>query len=461
MGAAWATLAAEATTATGLLAMVGLALAAPRAEASARRPPWPRRTASAMGRRLRIAVVAACPFPARRGTPVRVQRLSEALAARGHRVVVFTYPLGDGSPVGPVEVPRRRLPGYRFLGPGPTAGKLLGLDWLLAHEVRRGLRRERFDLVHAHHYEGLIVALLARPAGLPLAYDAHTLLETELPSYPLPACRAGARRRVGRELDRRLPSPRRLRRGRVAADRRPARRGRPSRAGTGLRRDQRRRGCFLRRAAAGDRPCCGERRPASCSPSNLGPYQGIDHLVDSFAMVAADPQCPAAAHHQRRRAAAGSRLAQLGLADRVEVTPGNLEELPRGLARADVAVNPRPAGGGVPQKLLNYMATGLPIVSFAGTAFELRHEVTGLVVPTAIPPRWRRRSCAASATRRSPRASAPRRAAGTAVLLLGRQRGGCWRKRLRSTSPAPAADAPKGLSGSRPSLTAFAAPLAH
>ena len=86
-----------------------------------------------MARALRIAVVAACPFPARRGTPVRVQRLSEALAARGHRVKVFTYSFGDGSPPAAVEVSRSSaLRGYGFLGPGPTAGKLLGLDWLLA-----------------------------------------------------------------------------------------------------------------------------------------------------------------------------------------------------------------------------------------------------------------------------------------------------------------------------------------
>ena len=115
---------------------------------------------------------------------------------------------------------------------------------------------------------------------------------------------------------------------------------------------------------------------------NLGPYQGIDHLVDSFALVAArvpgarlqivtnDDARPLAAH-----------LAQLELAKCVEITPGNLEELPKHLSRAHVAVNPRPAGDGVPQKLLNYMATGLPIVSFAATAFELRHEVTGLLVP--------------------------------------------------------------------------------
>jgi glycosyltransferase involved in cell wall biosynthesis len=36
---------------------------------------------------------------------------------------------------------------------------------------------------------------------------------------------------------------------------------------------------------------------------------------------------------------------------------------------------------GLPQKLLNYMASGRAIVSFAGSAKVLTHEVNGLIVP--------------------------------------------------------------------------------
>ena len=47
-----------------------------------------------------VAVVAACPFPAPRGTPIRILRLSEALAARGHRVHVVAYDAGQGTVAG-------------------------------------------------------------------------------------------------------------------------------------------------------------------------------------------------------------------------------------------------------------------------------------------------------------------------------------------------------------------------
>jgi glycosyltransferase involved in cell wall biosynthesis len=44
-------------------------------------------------------------------------------------------------------------------------------------------------------------------------------------------------------------------------------------------------------------------------------------------------------------------------------------------------VNPRVECDGIPQKLLNYMAAGKPIVSFAGSAKHLVDGELGLVVP--------------------------------------------------------------------------------
>jgi glycosyltransferase involved in cell wall biosynthesis len=72
---------------------------------------------------------------------------------------------------------------------------------------------------------------------------------------------------------------------------------------------------------------------------------------------------------------------QLGVLDAVEVRRATFAEQPALLAAATVAVNPRIRSAGIPQKLLNYMAAGLPIVSFEGSAVPLRHEVNGLCVP--------------------------------------------------------------------------------
>jgi glycosyltransferase involved in cell wall biosynthesis len=57
-----------------------------------------------------------------------------------------------------------------------------------------------------------------------------------------------------------------------------------------------------------------------------------------------------------------------------------LAELPSNLAAADVLVNPRTEAIGLPQKLLNYMAAGKPIVSFHGSAGHLQDGKTALIV---------------------------------------------------------------------------------
>jgi glycosyltransferase involved in cell wall biosynthesis len=57
-----------------------------------------------------------------------------------------------------------------------------------------------------------------------------------------------------------------------------------------------------------------------------------------------------------------------------------LEGQPAMLVQADVLLNPRTRCAGIPQKLLNYMATGRVVVSFEGSAKILTDRVDGLVV---------------------------------------------------------------------------------
>src|SRR5262249_45058980 len=147
-----------------------------------------------------------CPFPYPRGTPIRIRRVAEALAHRGHDVHVVTYHLGQQDESLPFTVYRSpRLAGYRKLSPGPSAAKLAVMDPMLVLTLRRVLATHPIDVIHAHHYEGLLVALCARgKQALPIVYDAHTLLETELPYYPL-GLPDGVKRAIGRALDRWLP----------------------------------------------------------------------------------------------------------------------------------------------------------------------------------------------------------------------------------------------------------------
>jgi glycosyltransferase involved in cell wall biosynthesis len=337
---------------------------------------------------MRILVIAACPVPWPRGTPIRIHRMAEALVARGHEVHLATYPLGDDSVGVSYRLHRAGDPDTTLdPSPGPSLKKLFWLDPQLWRVVKRLLTEMSFDVIHAHHYEGLITALLARRYGpdVPIVYDSHTLLATELPHYRLRLPR-NALAQFGAAVDRSLP-PRadhviavteRMRQWFQDSASIPA--ARLSLIPNGVEHEH-----FgpenTGRNLSGKPNGHG---PRIVFAGNLAEYQGIGALLEAFALV-------------RRRAknarlvlvtesALGEwepRIGELGIDSAVEVVKAGFEELPSHLGEADVLVNPRVDCDGIPQKLLNYMAAGKPIVSFEGSAPVLEHGRTGLVVPDA------------------------------------------------------------------------------
>ncbi|MDF3053760.1 MAG: glycosyltransferase family 1 protein [Geminicoccaceae bacterium] len=325
---------------------------------------------------LRVAVIAACPFPWPRGTPIRIHRIAEAVARRGHAVHVVTYHLGQELADPPFIVHRiRDVPFYRRTSPGPTLRKLFLLDPMLVRLLRRLHQEFGFDLVHAHHYEGLLVASHAL-RGVPIVYDAHTLLASELPTYRLALPRRLIRA-LAPSLDRYLPR----RADHTIAVSETIRHTLTSRGASAAERvDVIPNGVEWERFPA-------ERAVAPNGPTvifagNLAPYQGVDLMLEAFAqlnsrlptarlMIVTDsPFTPYEALARR-----------LGVRTAVELRRATFLEQPAILAAATVAVNPRVQCDGIPQKLLNYMAAGLPVATFESSSGPLRHEVTGLRVP--------------------------------------------------------------------------------
>jgi glycosyltransferase involved in cell wall biosynthesis len=326
--------------------------------------------------RLRVAVVAACPFPWPRGTPIRIERIADAVARRGHDVHVVTYHLGEVPAGSPFRIHRiRDVPAYRRTGPGPTLRKLFQLDPMLAGMLRRLHREMRFDVVHAHHYEGLLVASHA-VRDAPIVYDAHTLLANELPAYPL-----GVPRRCVRALapwlDRHLPR----RADRVIAVSETIANALSSAGASSPDRLH-----VIQNGVEWQRfPGDGAAGPDGSTvifTGNLAPYQGVDFMLEAFARL-----------HARRPDARLMIVTdspfepfepltrRLGVWGAIEVRRAAFAEQPALLAAATAAINPRIRCDGIPQKLLNYMAAGMPIASFESSAGPLRHEVTGLRVP--------------------------------------------------------------------------------
>lgn len=332
---------------------------------------------------LRILAIAACPMPARRGTPVRIERLSEALVARGHEVTIATYHIGEACEASSLELMRIDRPfAAGTLPPGPSLAKFLRWDPQLLTTTRRLLAQRSFDLIHAHHFEGLLLGALARSRGMPLVYDAHTALGSELPTYVSAAFRPVVRR-FARWLDGLLP---RLADHCICAgsgvrdtlvDRHGFAENRVTVAWNGVELAQ------FDAAAAGRAALMhtGAVPRRVLYSGTLAEYQDIDLLLEAFALLRqthTDTRLVLAT--QSPLGSLAGRVQSLGIAAFVEVVGGNFDELPDQLASAAVAVLPRTTCEGVPQKLLNYMAAGCPVVASRGSATLLEHGVTGLVV---------------------------------------------------------------------------------
>jgi glycosyltransferase involved in cell wall biosynthesis len=330
---------------------------------------------------LKIAMVAACPFPAPRGTPLRIYRLAEALTARGHEVHVIAYHIGGPSEPVPFAIHRiPNVPTYRRLGPGPTLQKLLVIDPLLTIKLLRLLKRGSFDLIHAHHYEGLLVSLPARRlTGIPIVFDMHTLLEPELPHYGL-GLPARAKKRIARSLDRRLPPmadhilavTEGIRGQLVDTFKVPGEKVTVATNGVLL-------SLFDDLDADVTERTNGAWRLVYAG--NLASYQGIDLMLQAFRLVL-DKRKDVVL----RIVTEGDLgkwtgyAASLGIRESVEFHQVDFRRTVELLAASDIAINPRVECPGVPQKLLNYMAAGKAIVSFAGSAKFLEQERTGLIV---------------------------------------------------------------------------------
>lgn len=328
---------------------------------------------------LKVCVVAACPFPHSRGSPIRIQRLANALADRGHEVDVYTYHLGTDSPDDRFNVIRcARVPTYRKMSPGPSIQKLLIVDPLLTAILSTGIRRNSYDVIHAHHYEGLLAARLGRGrSGIPLVYDAHTLLGSELPYYKL-GLPQNLVSKLGNRLDCWLPS---LSDHVVSVTQTI----KDKLVGQGMADEN------ISVITNGvEYEMFPEREEGAASAANsprliftgnLASYQGIDHLLHAFAKVVQKNASVRLLLVAKSSFGPYEELArELQIREKIEFSDAPFTDHPRLLAESAVAVNPRLDADGIPQKLLNYMAASCATVSFEGSAPCIENGVTGLTV---------------------------------------------------------------------------------
>ncbi len=335
---------------------------------------------------MRIAMVAACPFPSPQGSQVFVEQMSESLAGRGHSVHLLTYGSGrevTGRGFAHERIPR--LPGDDRMRSGPSIVKPL-LDVLMVRSLLSMVRRERVEVIHAHNYEAAIAAILVGArSGVPVVYHSHNLMCDELPTYFDSAVARGAAGIVGGGLDRLVPrradhtialctySAEILERNGVERER-----------------------ISVIPPAVDDREAWADkhaaRRALQIAPGesvigylgNLDRYQNLESLLSAVAELSArrgdsNLTLLVATHEVDE---AFSRLTRRFRVDGVTrvVHVDSFEGGKRVIEASDVVVLPRRLGSGYPIKLLNYMSAGRAVVAAGCGSKVLEDGVDGLVV---------------------------------------------------------------------------------
>ncbi len=321
---------------------------------------------------LRILMIAPTSFFLDYGCHVRILEEARVLQRLGHRVTIVTYHLGRDVPG--LEIVRTRPTPWRADYEVGSSLHKLAFDLFLGWRVLGLILRRRFDLIHAHLYDGaLIGAVIGRLRRLPLLFDRQGSLTAEMvdhrflnPHGPWYRWVRLLEERINHMADRIITSTQlgavQLERysGCDSAQVRPL----PDcvnleffRPGL-LTREE----IVARRVALG-LPADG---PVIVYLGLLADYQGTPHLLQA-ARILKERGIPAhllvmgfpGVEHYRQMAA------ELGVADRVVFT-GKVpyEEAPAYLALGDLAVAPKLSATEGSGKILNYMAMGLPTVAF-------------------------------------------------------------------------------------------------
>ncbi len=330
-------------------------------------------------RGLRIGLVAACSFPAPRGSQVFIDESARALEAVGAEVHLVA-PRGPEQEALPYRAhglwslravrPRLTLAGVSLLA-RPV------FDLALAVRLERVVRRQRLDVLLAHNYEGLAAALVVKAwTGVPVVYHAHNVAEDEWPWLVGGSLREPIRR-LGRCFDGALPR----RADAVVALSEDVAKHLIDRGADPLRMHVIPPGLDARPFVAWR---CRKRKARVVFSGNLDAYQNLPVLLDAWRRVHA--VVPGAELRIVTHAGELRRAKRLAAVPGVHLVCADaLQDVARELGAAAVGVSPRQSWSGYPIKTLNYMAAALPTVAMQGAAKGLLAGVTGWVVEEESP----------------------------------------------------------------------------
>jgi glycosyltransferase involved in cell wall biosynthesis len=310
---------------------------------------------------VKILLLAPHPFYQDRGTPIAVNLVLKVLSERGDTIDVLTY--HEGKDVDYPHVSIYRIPAWPFLRnvrPGFSWKKLV-CDGLLCAKMITLLWNGRYHLIHAVEESAFIALLVKWIFKIPYLYDMDSSLAQQMiEKYPPLACLAKVfmlcESRVVRSASVVMPVCEAL-----VKHIEPYR---PSKV-----------------VLLEDVPLLGESTIVPLMGNkdldvpgirilyvgNLESYQGIDLLLESFALALREaPQITLfiIGGEKDDRGFYQKKSGKLGLDRNVRfLGPRPLNQLSDYLSQADILASPRIKGTNTPMKLYSYLASGKAIVA--------------------------------------------------------------------------------------------------
>jgi glycosyltransferase involved in cell wall biosynthesis len=133
---------------------------------------------------MKILTIASTPYFSDRGCHIRIFLEAKYLQKFGNKVKVLTYHLGKN--VGDFEIKRiNNVSWYKKTSPGFAWGKLW-LDLKLLKLCYKEIKKNKPNIIHAHLYEGLAIGWLAQKIAnkkIPIVFDLQGDLKNELENY--------------------------------------------------------------------------------------------------------------------------------------------------------------------------------------------------------------------------------------------------------------------------------------
>ena len=129
---------------------------------------------------MKVLILAPHPFYQERGTPIAVDLLIRALTERGDDVDLLTFHEGVDHAYDRFQIYRiKPWPNVNDLRPGFTAKKIY-CDMFMFFRFIGLIRKNKYDIVHAVEESAFMSLLVSKFTGIPFVYDMDSSMTTQL-----------------------------------------------------------------------------------------------------------------------------------------------------------------------------------------------------------------------------------------------------------------------------------------